>query len=750
MITIVARLEEFISATPVIGADVEVTVKVVPRWELAKLPGPEVGNNPTHLQHTRIDEDGESLSQWTISGAGGISSCSFDINEAFHRQRRARIEVPVPGSPTSEPRPPDEVVARFSVRARLAGLDSTVGPFLLPDPEEALVGHQRVEQKVVLDFAKAIVGHTTSESVALWFCHHGLILPGHSYVCEIDEKIPSERGETAASPSALQPVIFDPKRANTATLEFIHLKPATNYTFRLRFREFPAGKQNSETTTEEAAKTQILAEGGFVTAPADPNRLRLVFGSCHTPTTERSLERWQALAENRDYDLMLLMGDQIYEHGLEGDTEEAWFKEYVKRYHQYWAYKPMREVLRSTPTYMTLDDHEIMDDWGSPLPSGGSPQTVNTVSPDVRHRFNGAIRAYRAFQHAHNPGGTSPSSPIYYSFHRGPAAFFVADSRTVRGTEVRNDPIESFPILGKEQFAAMEEWARSRETQQADVVFFIAAVPLALLSLAELERFNEKLKEDLKSAVGTGATLLDAWVAGPVGPGTGYISGREIVEEAFEWQIVEEDLSTTYNMNDQWVSEQNQPDLTRVLDLLFELANEPHSRAVFVLSGDSHMGAMHVISSRKPEHRRNTAIYQIISSPISRESPAEKLIERYTKAIPAAPVHELLKSLSGAPIASSVADQTPDEMGMRFPLDHHADPEPSNYKAQLLGLRATRNFGRIELERVRNDRRVYRFRLSIRGQVASLAYDMELDLDDQLVTPRGIAPNDIVSTVVSG
>jgi hypothetical protein len=230
----------------------------------------------------------------------------------------------------------------------------------------------------------------------------------------------------------------------------------------------------------------------------------------------------------------------------------------------------------------------------------------------------------------------------------------------------------------------------------------------------------------------------------------GYISGREIVEEAFAWQVVEEDLSTTYNMEDQWISERNQPDLTRVLDLLFRLANEPHPRAVFVLSGDSHMGAMHIIGSRKREHSRNMAIYQLISSPISRESPAEKLIESYTKAIPQTPIHELLKGLSADATASSVADHTADEMGIRFPLDHHANPGSSSYKAQLLGLRATRNFGRIELERVRDAKRVYRFRCSILGQVASLAYDMELDLDDQLVIPRGITPNDIVRTVVPG
>ncbi|MBV9454315.1 MAG: hypothetical protein JOZ19_09390 [Rubrobacter sp.] len=260
MITIVARLEEFVSATPVIGTHVEVTVEVAPRWQVAKPSNPEdATNSPTRSECTFIDGEGESLSQRIISGAGGISSCCLDINEAFHRQRRARLEVPVGGSPASRTRPPDEVVARFSIWTRLAGFDSTVGSFPLRDHEGALVEVKRAEQKVVRDFAKAIVGHTTSELATLWFCRHGTILLGHSYVCEIDE-IPNEPGKTIVSPSALQPVIF-PGRANTAKLEFTNLKPATNYTFQLRFREFSAGAQSSEAAVEKAAKTHVLAKG---------------------------------------------------------------------------------------------------------------------------------------------------------------------------------------------------------------------------------------------------------------------------------------------------------------------------------------------------------------------------------------------------------------------------------------------------------------------------------------------------------
>jgi hypothetical protein len=97
MITIIARLEERMSTTPAIGADVEVIVEIVPRWEIVEPSDAEDATNPPHFECTFIDGEGESLSQRTISGAGGVSSASFDINEAFNRQRRAKMEVPIPG-----------------------------------------------------------------------------------------------------------------------------------------------------------------------------------------------------------------------------------------------------------------------------------------------------------------------------------------------------------------------------------------------------------------------------------------------------------------------------------------------------------------------------------------------------------------------------------------------------------------------------------------------------------------------------
>jgi len=92
-------------------------------------------------------------------------------------------------------------------------------------------------------------------------------------------------------------------------------------------------------------------------------------------------------------------------------------------------------------------------------------------------------------------------------------------------------------------------------------------------------------------------------------------------------------------------------------------------------------------------------------------------------------------------------------VGVRFSLDARKGPLgiifPGNYGVQLLGLRAERNFGRISVERVSEDRRVYRFHLGIHGKARSLLHDMELDLDNILVTPEGVPPNPTVASLPS-
>ena len=88
----------------------------------------------------------------------------------------------------------------------------------------------------------------------------------------------------------------------------------------------------------------------------------------------------------------------------------------------------MREVLRRTPTYMMLDDHEVADDWG----------VINNDAAWLE-RVDRALQAYRLFQRPTE--SKYPLPPFHYSFRRGFASFFILDCRSVRGKD------SDFPIL---------------------------------------------------------------------------------------------------------------------------------------------------------------------------------------------------------------------------------------------------------------------------------------------------------------
>ena len=199
------------------------------------------------------------------------------------------------------------------------------------------------------------------------------------------------------------------------------------------------------------------------------------------------MERWRALAGRDDYDLLLLTGDQIYEYGIERKWPAAsWFERYYRRYHQLRVYRLMRQILRRTPTYMILDDHEVMDDYGS--------------SVGDQDRIADALRAYRIFQHTKNPNG--PLGPFDFTFRRGPVAFFVSDVRSKRKTDTNS------PILGRDQLERLRAWAASPEVATADVIVFVTAVPMALLPTEVLRKIAGELAGDAGGTAGTFVGIL--------------------------------------------------------------------------------------------------------------------------------------------------------------------------------------------------------------------------------------------------
>jgi alkaline phosphatase D len=113
------------------------------------------------------------------------------------------------------------------------------------------------------------------------------------------------------------------------------------------------------------------------TFPKTAKTLSFIFGSCRYPgllwkNKEADaifgpiLQRFTQPEKNKEPRFLLMAGDQIYADMFNkfipigrADTEEEFRDRYVTAF----TSRNMRQLLRSVPNYMILDDHEIEDNW---------------------------------------------------------------------------------------------------------------------------------------------------------------------------------------------------------------------------------------------------------------------------------------------------------------------------------------------------------------------------------------------------
>jgi alkaline phosphatase D len=119
----------------------------------------------------------------------------------------------------------------------------------------------------------------------------------------------------------------------------------------------------------------------------------------------------------------LMVGDQIYADQLHRAIplmRAETYEEFQSRYHDAMSAPNLARLLRRSPTYMILDDHEIEDNW-----------TQDRLHERGNHSlFNAAISAYMAYQWSHGP--RTYGRLLYYRFAAAGYPFFVVDARTQR------------------------------------------------------------------------------------------------------------------------------------------------------------------------------------------------------------------------------------------------------------------------------------------------------------------------------
>ena len=251
------------------------------------------------------------------------------------------------------------------------------------------------------------------------------------------------------------------------------LKPETVYYFALSL------------TNKKPAKKEFKSFKTFP-KPGQVRSFRFAFGSCFKPDGENSGEAFRHIIDHqKDLAFLLMLGDQIYadEWKHNGIGKVAVTREDYRAVYSYvWSDPDMREMLTKIPVFMTLDDHEVDNDWHWDNKArnmafvpwytrlirwfGGRPIEERRIP---RQRIRAALEAYWEHQGIHAPKMLLPmerekesgdfnlmeedAGSLAYTFYYGAAAFFVMDTRTMR---VHNN--ETQIVLGEAQWRVLFQW----------------------------------------------------------------------------------------------------------------------------------------------------------------------------------------------------------------------------------------------------------------------------------------------------
>ena len=219
----------------------------------------------------------------------------------------------------------------------------------------------------------------------------------------------------------------------------------------------------------------------FLTASTNDKKSRtIIIGSCRyllktwlgSFFDDRGDKTFRSILKQIDNGIeihqIIMMGDQIYADDLNSYNPDKTLNQFNKRYQDAFSQKYIRKLMSQVSTYMTLDDHEIEDNW----PANASEKDWKTVYPN-------AIHAYQTYQLSHSPNipvvnGRLSGTPnhLWYKYTDGCCDIFVTDSRTER--HISND--DTAEMLSPTQMKALKTWL-SDGTKRVKMI--VTSVPFA-------------------------------------------------------------------------------------------------------------------------------------------------------------------------------------------------------------------------------------------------------------------------------
>lgn len=200
--------------------------------------------------------------------------------------------------------------------------------------------------------------------------------------------------------------------------------------------------------------------------------LRLFGGSVFDSRGDKAFRSiLEAISNGKRADLLLMVGDQIYADDLNFLAPDKATDQFLERYRVAFSQPFVRQLMSRVPTYMTLDDHEIEDNWPEKASKG-----------DLMVKFPAAMHSYLCYQASHSPlievtkdRLDEIPTKLWYTFSDGNCDFFVADTRTERLLADDLGAGEAAEILSEEQMAAIKSWLGA-PTGRAKIL--VSSVPI--------------------------------------------------------------------------------------------------------------------------------------------------------------------------------------------------------------------------------------------------------------------------------
>ena len=274
----------------------------------------------------------------------------------------------------------------------------------------------------------------------------------------------------------------------------------------------------------------VIGEGGFETAPADdhgtPPRFSIALMSCNQPFTatggveEKAVQMLRAARrcmEEHNTRLAFMVGDQMYSDypkslslfdpdyfqliappgrkSIQDCSPQEVRRIYQSRYRHFWNLSDLKAIQSEIPCYLILDDHEIVDNWGS------APEHKE---PEWQSVGKGALMAYNDYQASRVlPIGDKLPTDFHYSVTYGHTAVFVMDIRSDRRAGIGGQ------LYSDAQEGDLRQFLRENRTKE--ILLIVLSVPVVHMP-QRLARFVARLPptdEDFSDRWSTGAHAKD-------------------------------------------------------------------------------------------------------------------------------------------------------------------------------------------------------------------------------------------------